>query len=371
VLEMEVLMKIKKTVSIGIFALFLFSVHSFELCAMKKKRKIKERFQEGVELVCNGTNPYMIEQKVKEIKKRILEAPEKQLKLYEEQFGAKTFNCTISQDMVKKLSQKNPLFLIHGCFFGCPLSRLDNPKIRNIYEQEVVKNIKNGFIDVGPGGFLPTLRIITKFFQKNPTASLTCHAIDPFYISYIRRVQIVAKGKSFNVMTYNKRLLRESLTHFFRQIVSFVKAAFPRATFRLLIYEGWYCLKNDCLHGFVKKVPSLVVGADFDEEMKITKNERTTWHVPALQDYNSLVRFVVKKCHKKIRCVLLSKKFYFAIKQNKGNLYPHMIQVYDVHRGKKKKKIIQEYGFGKKKEHKSRGLLCRIKKLFFKKDKKK
>jgi len=243
-----------------------------------------ERKMEGIELVCNGKNPYMTPEKVAWLRELLLTAPEELLKMNKK--AMENFETESLDSVVHRCSQENPLFLLRECSEGaCDLSRINNPSIRGRFENLVVDTVVDCFADIGSGkgGLFHDAVILAKILEKRPDASLTVYLMNPFYLPYITIAKSYSKEK-FDVMgdfSFDKNAFELFSPEFvvpgvdrflpctklmherFKQMVTFFKEAYPWSDVRFYLYGDAREWSRDSSCGFAFAAPDTIIGADF------------------------------------------------------------------------------------------------------------
>lgn len=89
---------------------------------------------------------------------------------------------------------KNPLFLVQECSGEeCNLSRKENPRLREVFEERVVAFLKKhhedkkgvNYVDFGSGYGFSVVVSLVKFLVQEPKAKMTIHWIDTEYTPFV------------------------------------------------------------------------------------------------------------------------------------------------------------------------------------------
>jgi len=211
-------------------------------------------FVPGVEL-CYPKTDYLEESIIAPFTHLILHEPQmllqKNIEMVESALDQK--NCFIMNDaVIKTIGKVNPLFLLDECHHHtCILSRLTEmgKQARGFFEKMISEKLVNGYVNVGSSFAFQDLVILTRTLQKNPEFALDIYLIDPKYDEYveflsmkkIRQVDI-SSNDIFVGITSQEDCKPFCCVHIkwihecFKQLVRFIKSAYPKAKVRFFLY---------------------------------------------------------------------------------------------------------------------------------------
>ena len=170
---------------------------------------------------------------------------------YPENISAQQFYPIIKQKLhqLARLEETNPICLLIECGADhCKLTRTqDGEYTRYVLENRILENIKTQFpnknqniviTDLGSGGLLQNLIIITKLLNEGYT-NLTINLIDKVYKdncfceknpAYLQTLKSNGSFKKIHLAVFNN--------HMFKQYNSYLKHNFPNAQIKINFFEN-------------------------------------------------------------------------------------------------------------------------------------
>lgn len=215
----------------------------------------------GVELDMDmrGKNPYMTDKKVEKVKNLFKTNPTGFLGNCVA-LGRAFQKNNYSEEALKELSRNNPVFLLFECEEKhCFLTRKNNPKPREKYEDAVSGLVKKSFADVGSSDLFQTAVILSRVLNKNPKSSPLVYLVDLRYKEYINSLKELGSNRvSVSNFIWSVR---------FWQFVTFFKVAYPDSKkMRFFVYDCVQALIEDCKNKMVPVAPEVIISSDHDKQ---------------------------------------------------------------------------------------------------------
>lgn len=206
---------------------------------------------------------------------------------------------------LRPFEKQCPVFLLDECLGDdCLLNRYNYPKIRDYFEEMVVKTMQKqlqdkptvvySYVGFGAGHGFEDFVILVKILDKIPHARIAINLIDPSYEPYVKSCDLLKKDRQIRSNSYfdkRKKVLktyydrhkisgqkqRDTLTEClymharYNQFLSYLRDNFPQARLSLTVHES-----GSSYRIYIKKkqfrLPDIIVAADIQETIDKYQN---------------------------------------------------------------------------------------------------
>lgn len=209
--------------------------------------------------------------------------------------------------LIKSYEEASPIFLLDERRQPqCPLTRANNPKYRERFEERVANALSAKiaassdpvqYVGFASGSMYQELIILCKALKQNPNASIIMHFIDTEYASFVEMrdqmkhihqidvdsEQKLGEGESSDNNNHIQRINQVTIytENKARQLIMFLKRAFPDAQLTLNLHQNGAAYL-DYLKTYNLPYADVVCTADLDTE-------------DAKKDYLSLCKIILEK----------------------------------------------------------------------------
>ncbi|MCK5632892.1 hypothetical protein KAH94_04030 [bacterium] len=233
---------------------------------------------QGVELYYSAQDFSLTKTCIDGLRDLVLHNPdllfEKNLKLIQS-LSPETYDVLpFDLDVFLTLQQDCPVFSLAECN-ECLLNRTTDlgRRARNYFEKKIAQEVVQGYVNVGGGFAFQDLVILTNVLEKNPDAQIDFYFIDPMHEEYIDC--LVQRGimqidlattdflQLFKKCCYGSKVLLDMRWSHesFKQMLRFLKNAYPRATVKLHLYSYVEDFLAECEEKKIQP-PKIIISSD-------------------------------------------------------------------------------------------------------------